>query len=69
VRECRYVCGGRKGRGFFFPAKKLRNAPWEVVSPDSRIFIAKALIQQTKMKGNVADVLISRCHRSQCTTD
>jgi hypothetical protein len=33
VRECRYVCGGRKGRGFFFPAKKLRNAPWEVVHP------------------------------------
>ncbi len=22
VRECQYVCGGRKGRGFFFPPKK-----------------------------------------------
>jgi hypothetical protein len=31
VRECRYVCGGRKGPHVFFPAKKLRNAPWEVV--------------------------------------
>jgi hypothetical protein len=25
------VCGGRKGPHVFFPAKKLRNAPWEVV--------------------------------------
>ncbi len=31
VRECRYVCGGRKGPDVFFSAKKLRNAPWEVV--------------------------------------
>ncbi len=25
------MCGGRKGPVVFFPAKKLRNAPWEVV--------------------------------------
>ncbi len=25
------MCGGRKGPHVFFPAKKLRNAPWEVV--------------------------------------
>jgi hypothetical protein len=30
VRECRYVCGGRKGRGFFFPPKnyEMRLGRW-----------------------------------------
>ena len=26
------MCGGRKGPDVFFSAKKLRNAPWEVVN-------------------------------------
>ncbi len=26
------MCGGRKGPDVFFPAKKLRNVPWEVVT-------------------------------------
>jgi hypothetical protein len=36
---------------------------------DGQIFIATTLFQQTKMKGNVADNLVSRCHCSQHTTD
>jgi hypothetical protein len=40
-----------------------------VPSPDSRIFIATALFQQTKLKGNVADNLVSRPHHSQHVAD
>jgi hypothetical protein len=40
-----------------------------VPSPDSRIFIAMALFQQTKMKGDVADNIVSMCHCSQCVAD
>ncbi len=42
-----------------------------VPSPDGRIFIRMALFQQTKMKGDVADNLVSRhhCHCSEHTTD
>jgi hypothetical protein len=36
---------------------------------DSRIFIAMALFQQTKMKDDVANNLVSRCHCSQLAAD
>ncbi len=37
--------------------------------PDGQIFIATVLFQQTKMKGDVADNLVSRCHHSWCPAD
>jgi hypothetical protein len=40
-----------------------------IPSPDGRIFMVTALFQQAKMKGDVADNLVSRCHCSQRTTD
>ncbi len=43
VRECRYVCGGRKGPDVFFPAKKLRNAPWEVVCKQADMILHTSL--------------------------
>jgi hypothetical protein len=52
-----------------------RSAPHEfdhdllIPSPDGQIFIAMALFQQTKMKGDVADNLVSRCHCSQRAAD
>jgi hypothetical protein len=52
-----------------------RSAPYKfdhdisVSSPDGWIFIAMALFQQTKMKGDVADNLVSRHHCSQRAAD
>jgi hypothetical protein len=40
-----------------------------VPSPDGRIFITTAIFQQTKMKGDVTDHLISRIHCSQRAAD
>jgi hypothetical protein len=40
-----------------------------IPSPDGRIFIATALFQQMKMKADVADNLVSRCHCSQHAAD
>jgi hypothetical protein len=40
-----------------------------VPSHDGPIFIATALLQQMKMKGDVANDLVSRHHCSQRTTD
>ena len=40
-----------------------------VPSPDGRIFIAATLFQQTKMKGDVANNLVSRGHCSQLAAD
>jgi hypothetical protein len=42
---------------------------WTPPPPDSWIFIAMALFQRTKMKGDVADNLVSRRHCSQLATD
>jgi hypothetical protein len=37
--------------------------------PDGQIFIAMALFQRMKIKGDVADNLVSRHHHSQLAAD